>query len=37
VALLLQLGADKSLKDSKGRRPSDVVPRRKAALRAALT
>jgi ankyrin repeat protein len=37
VALLLQLGADKSVKDKKGRRPSAVVPRRKTALRAALT
>lgn len=37
VALLLQLGADKSVRDNKGRRPSAVVPRRKAELRAALT
>jgi ankyrin repeat protein len=37
VALLLELGADKSVRDKKGRRPSAVVPRSKAALRAALT
>lgn len=37
VALMLELGADKSVKDKKGRRPSAVVPRSKAALRAALT
>ena len=36
AALMLQLGADKSLKDRKGSRPSAVVPRRKAKLRAAL-
>jgi ankyrin repeat protein len=37
VALLLQLGADKGVTDKKGRRPSAVVPRSKAQLRAALT
>lgn len=37
VALMLQLGADKSVKDNEGRRPSAVVRRRKAQLRAALT
>jgi ankyrin repeat protein len=36
VAVLLELGADKSRKDGKGRTPSAVVPRRNAALRAAL-
>jgi len=36
VALMIQLGADKNLKDRKGRKPSAVVPRSKAQLRAAL-
>jgi ankyrin repeat protein len=37
VALMLELGADKSVVDRKGRRPSAVVPRSKPGLRAALT